>query len=787
MRKVAPLILGLCLSGLASGRCADESSKLITPEEVAAYRAQHEKDWLAKTTLGQPRLFYDKDSWSAMAERVRKLGGAGARWRKFADETAQAIIKQPLPVYRPPEAFVGEGNSILQAREELWQRAVGNNIAFLAFMARLDDRPEYRAYLRELVLSALKLDSWGVGIWRDCDLAAAHILRGVAMAWDWHRDIFSAEDQAFIRETIARRTPTMLGGLYGKIFWGREYRANHNHISVAALGLTGLAFLNDLPQAADWLAASMLDYERVAADMNHDGSSEEGLGYASYGMNFILQFIEGVRLVTDSAKFYDSPFLQHAANYRIGSSTPGLEGVLLWGDATGKDYYGPQQILCRLASQYDDGGAQFLAESLSFLPRGAGPEGNANDVLAFALLWNDPAVTARAPEQLDYRYKDWEVLTSRNSWKNDAYLFTLKAGLNNLHHSHLDAGAIAFNLGGSWLLTAPGYGDHGAPGFWDREGKRWTFFSNATESHSTLLINGQNQRFDREAGASILSMVSASQSMFASVDMTRAYDGVKRVTRRVFHQRGEYILVLDDLEGTESLRAEWLAQVPPRAMVQDDGDIVVTANSTASMRLRLFGGAPGFTDRAPTVEHFNLPASKLKTLSSAQEGRQVRFAAIIRPFVAGSTYESWKTELTGDTGKSVVTISGSGWVDTVESFADPGTTGRLGDKDVGGEANVLSVRRQAGEIGGVILAGAREYSAPAWGFTSQTPVDVIEALAADGNRSVRLAQELKGSIRIDASFELLDEKGRALDGGDSVTLSPGAYILRKRTSGAGPS
>jgi len=777
-KLVRSVLLILAMFPPAASLLAASGASLITAREVAEHRARHEAEWRRRTADGAPRLYFPGKDWPTVRERIRSLDGAPAKWRELAVQTADDLITRPIPQYRPPEDFVDEKNTILQANEELWQRAVGNNLAFLAFMARLEEKPAYAAYLHDLTLAALRYKSWGHGMWTDRDLAAAHVLRGVALAWDWHRDLFDADEQAFIRETVARRAPTMLAGLHGKIFWGKEYRANHNHICVAALGLTGLSFLDDIPAAADWIAAALLNYERVALAMNADGSSEEGLGYWSYGMNFILQFIEGTRRVTGSDALYEKPFLRNAAAYRLASSTPGFGGVLLWGDATGRDYYGPHHILLRLASQYRDGGAQFLAESLPFAPRGGGPNANSNDVLAFSLLWHDASVGRRPPSQLDHHLPDWEVLTSRSGWDAHDYLFSLKSGLNNLHHSHLDAGAITFNFGGTWLLTAPGYGSHGAPGFWERQGRRWTFFSNVTESHSTLLVNGRNQRFDAKAGASVAHLVSAPRTFLAEVDLTQAYDEVRSATRRVLHRRGDYIIVLDDLASASGdLEVEWLAQVPPRAIVRD-GAAVVTSNSSASLRIEL-PGSPGFTDRAHTVPHYNLPADKLKTLASARRGAQVRFAALLRPYFPGQAVEDWRTTFEEAREKSILRIAAPDWSETVETFSATDRSGALGDATLGATANLLAVRRDASgaptSIAGIAVG---ELRSPALSFSTERPVDVALELDADGAWQLVLATELSGALRVDAPFHLTDSQGREIAPSDAARLPAGAYSLR---------
>lgn len=756
-------------------------SSWITPQEVAVFRSEHEAGWKAKIGNGGTRLFFRESDWPAVLEKVRSIDGPCKQWRILATQTADSLIKQPIPAYLPPESFIGPETSVTQAEEELWQRPVGANIMFLSFMAKLDGNPKYTEYLHDLVLAALRFDTWGHGKWKDNDLAAANIVRGVAVAFDWQRDIFTENEQVFIKNTMARRVPALINGLYGKIFWGNQYRSNHNQICCAAMGLAGLAFLEEIPAAGDWLSAALLDYPRIASSMNADGSSEEGVGYWSYGMNSILLFIEGTRTITDSSLLYKAPFLKNAARYRLACSTPGFNGTLMWGDSTGNDFYGPQQILYRLASEYRDESAQYLSDHLPFIPRGSV---GSSDVLITTLLWYNSAIKGSAPAQMDSLIGDWGVIISRSGWKNTDYLFSLKAGINNANHSHLDAGAIAFNFGGTWLLTSPGYGDHGGPGFWDREGKRWTYFTNATESHCTLLVNGTNQRFAADAGGVVKSMISTPDAMMAEVDLTQAYDGVKSVIRRVYHRRGEYILVLDDCEAPDAVKVEWLAQVPPLAVVKE-GVIDVKSGSGESLRIEMLGAPASFKERSPNSPWFNLSPGKLKTLAASAEGKQVRFISLLQPFFAGKPHQTWHATVEKSAEKIIIRMLCGSDTDIIEYIPGPKNIGNLGNSQTGGIGNFISVRNGDNRLTSIIMTSAVEMHCPRLSFHFLKPVNASVTSGEDGTCNIDLDNDIEGTIQTDSEYMLQGEDAQYIPNGKKVYFLKGRYFLRTPHQTAG--
>jgi hypothetical protein len=574
-------------------------------------------------------------------------------WRDFGPSKslsallvdADRVLSEPLPRYEIPEAMVGAQITLHDALQELWQRSVGDNMVLLAAAASLCDKEEYRRRLHSLVLAACEYPTWGQGIingWLHVDnnLSAAHLMRGIAVAWNWHRDLFSAAEQNLILDIIRQRGSAMLRGLYGDAFWSTAYTENHNQVSAAGLGLLGAAFLNDLPEAGEWLAAAVLNFRKVLAASPADGSSEEGVSYWTYGLSFVLQYIKGTRHITDSGGLYQSGFLRNAASFRIGASTPSLGDILRWGDAFQGDTFGPHHLLYRLAGEYGDEAAQYLARGLPFEPRNdsvaylkrySPRAGNgAGDIAVWTLLWENRTLSPKSPAELDHHAKDWDVLISRSGWERNDYLLSVKAGFTNRNHSHLDAGAIAFCSGDEWLVKAPGIGKGaGDKEFWEIDGPRWEYFSNATESHSTLVIDGKNQRFDREARGTIRRVKARRTGVFIEVDLTRAYETVLSVRRRIWHRRGKAIHVRDDVLADKPIKVEWLAQVAPEASC--DGREIFVPGRSGGLLLSLQSQGSPFFERLPASTKYDVETTTLRTFASIQTGQAVRFSVVLTP------------------------------------------------------------------------------------------------------------------------------------------------------------
>lgn len=715
----------------------------VAAKAVAKSLSEHAQQWEAAIQTHKPRLFYSNTAWPEVMKAIDSMPAPRAEYREAFFKKADKQLEEPIPAYLPPETVAGtrdDARSLYSAQEELWQRDVGDQIFGYSFAVRL--RPNNEAYskrLHDLVMIALTYETWGrpKSIGPNADLSAGHIGRGIALAYDWHRDLFTEEERLHIRNDIAKRMPDMLKALYGGAYWANGYEENHNHVSVTALGYCGIAFYNEIPEAPMWLSAARLNFINVGRFMSADGSSVEGVSYWKYGMLYILQFIEATRPIIDSDSLYELNFLQNAASYRLMASTTDLAGNIPWGDAMLRDWSGPHHILFRLADQYDDTEALWLAENLAF------PLDGSLDEHALQMLWASQLTeSAQPPSELDHRLNVNDMVTTRSGWAPDDYLLSIKAGYTNRNHSHLDAGALALAFGDEWLLIAPGYGTGGSDSnFWLPHGPRWEFFSNATESHATLLINGKNQRFSKDARANITDFLSSSEWSWTSVDLSGVYEDVNEVQRDVLHRRGDYILVFDSVQAQEIVTVEWLSQFRKRPQEEPDGSLLVDGKK-GDLRLRAVTPKLTFSERKPTKPNVDVKKNRHFSYATKQTGEDLTLVTLLQPIFKSVNQTPLIVRMQHATPESNrLTIAGEGWTDHI-------AWSREARKlhwpiDVGGEISStladakihakLAVIRTDGEtILSFLAIDATVIELPGLKIQSDLPFDLAAELDPDG-------------------------------------------------------
>ena len=168
-----------------------------------------------------------------------------------------------------------------------------------------------------------------------------------------------------------------------------------NHLWVNAAGLTAAALaISEEPETAQWLEVTRDKFRRSDAALGSDGASHEGVGYWSYGAEYLLKFwaLSSDLLGED----LHSPWWSKTALYRLYLGLPRLSWtprntVVDIADGPRNDYYGPDYILFNLAHRFHDPHAQWLALELE------NAHVTSNVAPFLNLLWFDPARRPRRP------------------------------------------------------------------------------------------------------------------------------------------------------------------------------------------------------------------------------------------------------------------------------------------------------------------------------------------------------------------------------------------------------
>ncbi len=796
-----PLLILIATLGILSLSLpsANASINPLTTQEVQNVVTNDVPGWKSNLPSQRPRLLLTKQEYNALPARYANATGRELELFEALIAQADFIMTKDFEWYYADRTVAEqmERYSITEfaAREELWIRQVGDDLITLTVAAQITNDASYKNRIKAIIAEAVDYDSWGEPH-PYVNLAAGHLSLGMSLAYDWHYDFFTEPEKGDIRDAITVRVGQIYSAFFASNSWVVNIESNHNHVAAAGAGYAGLAFMEEISAADYWSAAAYLNFERVVDLNNADGSMTEGVSYWSYGVSRIFQYIDGISHVIPTNSFYNSDFYKNGGHFRLHSATSGYGAALSFGHAVEKDYVGPHHILYRLASEHNNTVAQYLADNLPFEPQGNGP------AKAFAVLWYTSSIEATPPSTLDNHLPVADIVTMRSGWSDNDYLLAIKSGFTNRSHSHLDAGAITWAVGSEWMIDTPGYGDMtGQSSFWKRypgtsEEGAWDYFSNATESHSTLLVNGKNQLHTETSRSTVVDFLSTPTMGLANIDMLEAYEDVSQIKRAILHRRGDYALVWDTVQAPSTATVEWLLKMPEAGYTVGHKAYISGASRGLEVRC-LYPTDANFYDRQHDSLYMDLnDPGRRQVAAIEQEGTEVNFLVALLPNTYGQPDSVHAITTNSSQGVQRANISGNHWEDRVLLAESTSTTPVRGvlrlntftpiasaenllsqdisNSAIGFSAQAANVRFINGRPDTALFCDATEINMPGWKFALASPTSLSLRNINSSSCIVTVAEPGAIVIQTTPGYAFTSLADDAVVSGE---LAPGDYLL----------
>ncbi len=432
---------------------------------------------LAATRGVHPRLYADEARFAALREQTKTTH------RALWDSTrtyAERLLRNGPPA---------DGQTDGSGDEQLWQREVGNAMPYLALCWRLTGERRWLDAAEAWATASCGYRTWGLGHIDGLDLATGHQLFGLALVYDWCFADLRPATRELIKATLLRRGGAMAeAGLGGQAWWRNALLQNHLWVNATGLAAAGLALWDEHEPALLWVGFALDRFRATSAALGPDGASHEGVGYWEYGVEYLLKFNELARALL-GVNLYDRPWWRQTAAYGQYLATPRATWtrgscIVDIADCPRGHWYGPDHCLRRLAAEYRDGHAQWLAEQIGTAAV------DAPSARWLNLLWYDPQVAPQAPGDLPllHHFADLGLVAARSDWSGHESLVVFKCGPALGHeatdrfaadpgsgHVHPDVNHLMVFGAGEWLVRDDGYN------------AKWT------EQHNTLLIDGRGQ------------------------------------------------------------------------------------------------------------------------------------------------------------------------------------------------------------------------------------------------------------------------------------------------------
>ncbi|WP_409342083.1 Ig-like domain-containing protein [Paenibacillus sp. MBLB4367] len=563
-----------------------------------------------------PRLHLDGQRIDALKPVIVPGGTHAELWNAFKSRVDKQISVAPPVYYVDPSV------------EELWQRDVSFTMINAAYAYLLTGDSKYFNAAKAWALAACNYPTWGRPPAQNTDLSGGHMLYSVALVYDWLYNDLDDSTRKKLRETLLSRGNDMYKAATrpDSWHWNRQYLQNHNWIALTGLLAAGLAVYDEAPEVEAWLKAGQGLLLRTTGLLGPDGASQEGYGYAQYGLEALLKYLDLSRKFLGADKF-STEWVKNAAYYQIYLSLPvnswwNQDNHINFADEDRFNFNGPDYLLRVLASEYKNGYAQWMA-------RVSAQSGVSNPISEWmGILWYDPEVEEIPLSQLPTmrHFEDMGIVMDRSDWSGNESVIAFKSGPyighKALHendslddwgggHAHPDANHFVWYGNGDWLIRDDGY--------------NYKYTSN----QNTLLIDGKGQLGEGKlwfaaaepqsvkAEPRILKAVSTSEYSHMIGDAAQAYPSastLKTYKRHLLYVKPDILIVVDDIE-TEQPKQLELRFYPEKQQAYSlaDGSFWIPGLKT-NFNVMPLTSSPGTSvsaEKVPVYDYYNTPADKL--------------------------------------------------------------------------------------------------------------------------------------------------------------------------------
>ncbi len=470
-------------------------------------------------------LMAQVENWSLLftqadLDSIKAEAKTNADRKKLIDQAlaeADSLVNKIPAEYKNPQTGIP---SYDEYQRETGDVAVAFMMAYLFTKNDANYAEKNALYLQKTIQwlkASLSYPFWGSTPAQNNDLACAHQLFAVAMAYCWLKDELANErcdhtmgtdndlwdvttENVPILEAIEKRMWQAGSDLYKESINYKVYVMNHLNIRMAGLMAAAVALQSDSNTPTQkntlvkWMGMGLYKDGYGMNALMPDGTSQEGLPYWEYGTTwvfkgaYVAKTALGIDLI-DMTNVYSQ-----SADYVLYNGLPmnewtSSQNLLNIGDSPTYHYDGPSHILRMIAAEYQDETAQWLAETYEAKHIGL------DEHVWMSAVFGDVSVGIAEPENLETLkwFKDLNHVVSRSDFSGNEDILSIKTGVpcgENLlrmvqsgayvgeadaGHAHPDANHITLYSNGEYLLRDDGYSDKYA------------------SNHNTLLVNGEGQ------------------------------------------------------------------------------------------------------------------------------------------------------------------------------------------------------------------------------------------------------------------------------------------------------
>lgn len=319
---------------------------------------------LDRIPAAHPRLFVRPEQLPELRELA--AGPMQDAFQRLVQQ-CERLMENPPPTEEPPKYPDGmvrgsdPWRSIWWGNRQYTIRAL-DGAATLAFTRLLGGREEYGKLARRILMDCAQWDPKGSTGYRYNDEAGMPYAYYFARTYTFVHDLLSDQQREKCQEVMRIRGQEMYRHLHPRHLW--QPYSSHSNRAWHFLGEIGIAFHDEIPEAADWTWFAMnVFYHVYPVWSDEDGGWHEGTAYWASYLNRFTWWADVMRVAVD-VDAYDKPFFQQAGYYAMYLMPPGKVGGG-FGDLTAQRTAASNRgLMSILAAQAGNGHWQWYVDRL---------------------------------------------------------------------------------------------------------------------------------------------------------------------------------------------------------------------------------------------------------------------------------------------------------------------------------------------------------------------------------------------------------------------------------------
>jgi hypothetical protein len=522
-----------------------------------------------------PRLFLRPEDLPRLREFAQ--GTLRDRYRQLSRQ-CDRWLKNPPPTAEPEKYPETMQRGSPEWKKQWW----GNRVytinaldaaATLAFTRLLDGNDEYGQLAKKILLECAEWDPKGATGYRYNDEAGMPYAYYFSRAYTFVNDLLAESEKQKCREMMKIRGDEMYQHLYPRHLW-RPY-SSHSNRAWHFLGEVGIAFLDEIEDADDWIWFSMNVFRNVyPVWSDEDGGWHEGVSYWSSYINRFTWWADVMRASMD-INAYDKPYFSQAGYFAMYLMPPGKVGGGFGDGATRRKASQLVPLMSQLAAQAGNAHWQWYVDQMG----GARPTGGYIGFVRGML----PEVAAEAPADLPtsrlFKGIGQAALnTTLLDAEQDVQVIFKSSPMGTRSHGNAANNSFVLWAYGQRLLTRTGhYYMYGGPHHRD-----WVW---STRSLNNITVSGYEQ-VKRSSDALGRTVDFATTAVLDGVvgEAAEAYvddsgqSPLERYTRTVVFVKPELVIVYDRLLAREPASYEYWLHSSEKFAIDEPSNMQVTVD-----------------------------------------------------------------------------------------------------------------------------------------------------------------------------------------------------------------